>query len=235
MSDRDYMAVVRNLLAKAESTNYPAEAEALLAKAQQLMSEHAIDEAMVANASRERSEVSHRTIVCQAPYASAKVSLLNAVAVANDCRCIRLTADTYQTVMVFGYERDLEHVEALFVSLSLQATRALVAQATSSKKFRRSFLIGFADQVGRRLAEARRVAQQEYEQAHAEAGGSVGLVLANRRDAVDRAFQASFPRARAMRTTASSASGVLAGRQAGNRADLGNARIGGDRGALPNR
>lgn len=50
--DDRVLARVRALLAKAESTEFPDEAEALLAKAQALISRHAIDRAAVAGETR---------------------------------------------------------------------------------------------------------------------------------------------------------------------------------------
>ena len=77
------------MLAKAESTDFPDEAEALLAKAQELMARHAIDDAMLARAGRRASDtVDTRTILVEAPYATAKASLLGAVAQANGCRVV---------------------------------------------------------------------------------------------------------------------------------------------------
>src|SRR3546814_127112 len=67
---------VQAMLAKAESTQFPAEAEALLAKAQELMSRHAIDEAMLQSAGRAASDaVTTTVVVTTAPYAGAKASL----------------------------------------------------------------------------------------------------------------------------------------------------------------
>ena len=45
--DRRVLDRVRGLLTKAESTEFPAEAEALTAKAQELMARHSIEQAMV--------------------------------------------------------------------------------------------------------------------------------------------------------------------------------------------
>src|SRR3546814_13183034 len=80
------------MLAKAESTQFPAEAEALLAKAQELMSRHAIDEAMLQSAGRAASDaVTTTVVVTTAHYAGAKASLLGAIAAANHCRVIMQT------------------------------------------------------------------------------------------------------------------------------------------------
>ena len=237
MSGRDYMALVLGLLAKAESTTHPAEADAFLAKAQELMARHAIDDAMLAAAGRtERANVENVRIMCEAPYATTKVLLLAVIAEANDCRAIRLTKGANQAVQVYGYEVDLAHVQALYVHLSLQATRTLLAERATSRKFRHAFLLAFASRVGERLAAAKRRAQADYEHEHREAGGSVALVLADRRSHVDRIYEIEHPKTTYVRTSVSSAQGLAAGRVAGDRADLGGRRLGSTtRGAIEDR
>ena len=89
-----WLGRVQALLAKAERTDFPEEAEALLAKAQDLMARHAISEAMV-QAARARDggsgeSVTSLRVVVDAPYAGAKRTLLGAVAAANGCRTIYL-------------------------------------------------------------------------------------------------------------------------------------------------
>lgn len=231
---RDYMEIVEGLLAKAQSTDHPEEAETFLAKAQELMARHAIDEAMLAeHGQRDRGTVETITIVCEPPYASPKTSLLNSVAAANDCRAIRVAKrDAAQIVQVVGYGVDLEHVKVLYTSLSVQATGAMFAEPNRSKRFRHAFLVGFAGKVGVRLAAGRRQAQDVYERNHQQAGGSVALVLASKRDSVDDAFRAAFPHARDRRMTYSSTAGAVAGNRAGERADIGQSRVGSRR-ALP--
>lgn len=226
MSGRDYMQVVHGLLAKAQSTTYPEEAESLLAKAQQLMADHAIDDAMLAAADGgDRAQVERRKIVCEAPYATAKVSLLAGIAKANHCQTIRLTKGANQTVEVFGYGVDLAHVEALYTHLSLQATRAVLAEEFTQRRFRHAFLLAFANRVYQRLEEARQHAQATYEGQHRSEGGSVGLVLADRRNEVQHAFQAEYPRTQPMRNSTSSRYGMAAGDAAGRRADLGDGQL----------
>ena len=77
---------VRSLLAKAESTTFPDEAEALTAKAQQLMDRHAIDRAMLAAGGRDPGRPEGRDVTIDAPYPRPKFHLLGAVARANRCR-----------------------------------------------------------------------------------------------------------------------------------------------------
>lgn len=238
MSGRDYMRIVQGLLAKAQSTDHPDEADAFLAKAQRLMADHAIDEAMLAAATpADRAVATSITVMCEAPYATAKAVLLSGIADTNGCKAIRTATGANQTIVVFGFDTDLAHVHALYTHLSVQATRAVLAEPDTTRKFRHAFLIAFASRVNGRLKQARAQAQATYQQQHSSADGqSVALVLADRRRDVDRAVTEQFPQTRTSRATASSLHGMAAGTLAGNRADLGQGRLGGrSRGAIDRR
>ncbi len=80
---------VRALLAKAEATQFGGEAELLTAKAQDLMTRHAIDEAMLHQVVDDVTVITRR-IRLHSPYISTKVSLLNAVGQANRTRVVHL-------------------------------------------------------------------------------------------------------------------------------------------------
>ena len=81
---------IRNLLAKAESTTFEAEATALTAKAQELMTRHAVDAAALHagdDTDGELAPVAIR-IPIDAPYTDAKSLLLQTVALASRCRSV---------------------------------------------------------------------------------------------------------------------------------------------------
>jgi uncharacterized protein DUF2786 len=206
---------VRALLAKAESTDFPAEAEAYSAKAQELIARHSIEEALTA---RDRAEVVPyaRRIGVDHPYESEKAGLLDAVARANHCRTVWSPEFGFSTV--FGFDADIDGVELLYTSLLVQANRAMVRDEPAKgkariKAFRRSFLAAYSARIGERLSEATR---GEIEQ-HA------GLlpVLRNRdlqvREVMDRAFPNTV-RARGRRID--SLEGWESGRAAADEAEL---------------
>ena len=114
--DERTLAKVRALLAKAESTTFPAEAEALSAKAQELMTRYRIDGVQLAGEGDPGP--SGRRVWIDQPYIGPKVALLRAVARANSCRAIEIGSDG--CVHLVGHARDLEAVELLFTSLLLQ-------------------------------------------------------------------------------------------------------------------
>ena len=151
---------IRALLAKAEGTDYPQEAEALTAKAQELMARHSLDEALLAARTHTKDTPVACRIGVDAPYETAKAILLDAVASANHCRAVWNEAYGFSTVV--GFETDLEAVELLHTSLLVQGTAAMTkaeaAQRAGGRKrtktFRQTFLLAYAHRMGVRLAEA---------------------------------------------------------------------------------
>jgi len=206
---------VRALLAKAESTDFPAEAEAYSAKAQELIARHSIEEALTA---RDRVEVVPyaKRIGVDHPYESEKAGLLDAVALANHCRTVWSPEFGFSTV--FGFDADIDAVELLYTSLLVQANRAMVRDEPAKgkariKAFRRSFLVAYAVRIGERLSQATR-AQIERHQ-------DLRPVLRSRdlqvREVMDRAFPNTV-RARGRRID--SLEGWESGRAAADEAEL---------------
>jgi hypothetical protein len=210
---------VTALLAKAESTNFPDEAEALTGKAQELMTRHAIDQAHLDAQRGDRPRVGGRRVGIDDPYAGARYLLLAAVADANRCRAVWTKYWGFATV--FGDESDLDAVELLYTSLLVQATRAMVARprprgSGSTRSFRQSFLVAFARRIGVRLHEAAEAVTAEAAQ-HSTA---LVPVFAARREAADAALEEAFPNTRSTRMSANDAEGWHAGTQAADRAQL---------------
>lgn len=223
---------VNALLAKADSTEFPEEAEALLAKAQALMARHAIDDAMLGAAGHDPAIAPETEIVVvAAPYATAKATLLSTVASANHSRCVRSSVGGgAQRCVVVGHPADLANVRTLFTALSLHAARTMMAASVPAhdtpRRFRHAFLLAFTGRVGERLRTASAQAEQD---ASVEGGTGVALVLADKEAAVDRAFREAFPFVRNARVSSSSYAGARSGRAAAERAGLGQAGL--DRGS----
>ncbi|MEV5533758.1 DUF2786 domain-containing protein [Streptomyces prunicolor] len=180
---------IRALLAKAEATGFPEEAEALSAKAQELMARHSIDEALLDAQAPAKDAPGACRIGVEAPYEQAKAVLLDAVAGANHCRAVWNEAFGFSTVV--GFEGDLEVVELLYTSLLVQATTAMTrAEAAQraggrrrTKTFRQSFLAAYAHRIGDRLARA----------AGTQVTDDLLPVLATREVAVTDRVDAMFP------------------------------------------
>jgi uncharacterized protein DUF2786 len=206
---------VRALLAKAESTDFPAEAEAFSAKAQELISRHRIDEALT---NRDRPEVVPfaRRIGVDHPYENEKASLFDAVARANSCHTVWSPELGFSTV--FGFDADIDAVELLYTSLLVQANRAMARDEPAKgkariKAFRRSFLVAYAVRIGERLETV----------ARAEIARHTDLlpVLHGRDVQVRQAMHKVFPRTvRARGSRVDSLEGWESGRAAADEAKL---------------
>ncbi|MDH4147014.1 MAG: DUF2786 domain-containing protein [Acidimicrobiia bacterium] len=219
------VATIRALLAKAESTTFPAEAEAFTAKAQDLMSRYAIDAAMVAARSHDdlASGVRSGRVHIDNPYAPEKVQLLAAVGGVNRVRVV--WDGTYAMAGIVGFPLDLELVELLFTSLLVQATRAMTEASdgtshTRSPSFRRAFFLAYSDRIGERLRQAESEAETG---AATEYGTDLVPVLAQRREAVDEVFDRLFPGSRPMKGRMVDARGWDAGQHAADQASLSTA------------
>jgi hypothetical protein len=147
---------VRALLAKAESTDFPEEAETYSAKAQELMARHSIDYALLTMASGVREAAGGRRMQIDSPYEAAKTLLLSVTAAANRCRSVWSRDLGFATVM--GFPADVAATELLYTSLLVQATSAMVHAGAPADgrtaSFRRSFLTGYAYRIEQRFAEA---------------------------------------------------------------------------------
>jgi hypothetical protein len=223
--DDGMLAKVRALLAKAESTNFPEEAEALTAKAQELMARHRIDRVLL-DPDGASEEVVGRRIWLDDPYAQAKAGLLASVAATNRCRMVLL--GDLGCAHVMGFDTDLEVVEMLHTSLLVQATTALAAAGpqrdgrtgrSRTRSFRQSFLVSYATRIGQRLRDAS--TRVEDEAAASDRGGSLLPALARRDERVIDASRAAFPHARPMLgPSVTNEAGWRAGRIAADAADL---------------
>ena len=220
------LGTIRALLAKAESTSFPAEAEAFTAKAQDLMSRHAIDAAVLAaRAPRDlSSEVAPTRVHIDNPYGKEKAQLLAIVADINGGRVV--WEDQLGLATVVGFPLDLELVELLFTSLLIQATQAATSAAQTSAhsrspSFRRAFLLAYGARIGERLRHSHQQAGQAAEHQY---GTALVPIMAERRDVVGTVTDRLFPDSRPMRPRLVDAQGWNAGRLAADLADIRAAR-----------
>src|SRR4029077_16640045 len=135
-ADERLLGKIRALLAKAESTEFAEEAEALSARAQELMAKYSIDHALLAAQSGDREEPSGRRIPVDSPYEEPKGTLLNVIALVNRCRAVWSKDVGLMTVV--GFPADLDAVELLFTSLLLQANTAMLRAGGKKDEFGRS-------------------------------------------------------------------------------------------------
>ncbi|MGH3333652.1 MAG: DUF2786 domain-containing protein [Nocardioidaceae bacterium] len=241
----EILAKVRKILAKAEDpAATPEEAETYTAKAAELIAAYGIDRALLAQADPSSDVVGDRVVVLDPPYALDKADLLSGVACRLRCRSVQRTryvdGDKQISLHLFGYDSDLTRAELLYTSLLLQATSTLartpVPVGEHPAAFRRSWLAGFTSAITRRLIEIEERAARRMEPTASEVYTSpqkpFSVVLADRSAAVTEAMETEYPYLRKASRRTLSGSGGGAGWAAGQRADLGGARVGGPRGQI---
>jgi hypothetical protein len=226
---------VRKLLAKAEAEGVTAaEAQALTAKAAELMAKYGIDRALLAARQPESDKPDNRIVEIYNPWARVQAHLLCGLAAALRCQCILLPSRTGQRVHMFGYASDLERADVLYTSLLIQMWHGLAAAdvpgaAPSARAWRRSWLLGFAAAVIARVRAAEDRAERSAAAAPAGDGSpGAALVLADRALVIRRHVTRAYPVTRAARVTYSG-SGYGDGYAQGKRADIGTGRVGGRR------
>lgn len=235
MNDREILIDrVRKLLAKAESTDNPNEAEAFSAKAAELIAAHRLDPAHVRD-SLDRGTVGLRRIpIGRGAYVRARLALLTAVARSHDCEVVFETGATGTVAVVAGFESDLVVTELLYESLHVQAAGQMaatkLATPAATQRWRRSFLFGYARRVGELLTES---------QAHAvkpQPAGPLTLFdessavpdLLARAARVKEFAKVAFGPVRAARAVrAPHAAGWNDGHRAAGSADIGRTRLSG--------
>jgi hypothetical protein len=226
----DLLDRVRKLLAKAESEGCtPAEAEALTAKAAELMARYGIDRARLGALHPDSDQLADRVFDLDNPWSAVKAHLLSGLAAAMRCQCVLLSRQPPGSrVHVFGYQSDLQRAGILYASLLVQMTRALAAQrapgsGAGARAWRRSWMLGYATAVVARVRAAEDAAAAGADGGPA-AGPSTALVLADRALAVRRQADQAYPYTRRTRVTYSG-NGYRDGFGEGQRADIGGARV----------
>jgi hypothetical protein len=231
--DADLLDRVRKLLAKAEDEGCsPAEAEALTAKAAELMARYGIDRALLGALHPETDRPADRVFTLANPWGDVKRHLLAGLALALRCQCVQTRSPEGTRLHVFGYTSDLERADILFTSLLVQMARALAQQVVpgsggAARAWRRSWMLGFATAVVTRVraAEEAAVAASGSASGTESAGGqSAALVLADRSLVVRRQVAAAYPRLRKTRVTFSGG-GYGDGYREGQKADIGGPKL----------
>ena len=219
MSQDKYLAKVAALLRQAESTENEHEAEAFMATAQRMATALSIDVA-VARAHTARREqrttpVAKRIEIGPPGKRALRtyVQLFLSIAHANDITCDLASNSTY--VIAYGFETDIEMVEALYASLVVQMVRGSDAYLRSGAyrresnyveergpdgRWRRvrkpvhgitariSFQTAFARRIGERLLRAREQVTSEaiaVSDPPAAAGGTTGTALVLQQKALE--------------------------------------------------
>jgi hypothetical protein len=216
---------IRGLLTKAESSTYAEEADAFMAKAQELMTRYCIDRTMVEIDAEGDGvpQIDARRMWLEDPYLEAKALLLANVASANRCRAVLDPVLGFSTLV--GYPEDLDATDLLFTSLLVQAIRRITALgndptfARRSRKpsYRRSFFVAYAGRIGFRLREANEAATVAADDA---LDNRLLPVLARREEGVDTAAEALFGELGELNFSLTDLAGWAAGTAAADVAEL---------------
>jgi Protein of unknown function (DUF2786) len=226
---------VRKLLAKAEDESVtPPEAQALTAKAAELMAKYGIDRALLAADRPETDQPANRLIDVANPWGRVKAHLLSGLASALRCQAIMLSSASGTKVHLFGYQSDLERADLLYTSVLIQMWHGLAGAqvpswSRSARAWRRSWLLGFATAVISRVRTAEHAAACQATAPAAAAGSKTALVLADRTLVIRRNVEQAYPVTRTAKVTYSG-SGYGDGYAKGQRADIGTSRLQNGRG-----
>jgi hypothetical protein len=222
---------VRKLLTKAEADGVTAaEAQALTAKAAELMAKYGIDRALLAARRPETDHPADRKVDIDNPWARVQAHLLCGVAAAMRCQCVLLPRpDPGTRIHIFGFASDIERTDVLYTSLLLQmwqglGTAQMPGWSRSPRAWRRSWLLGFISAVVSRVRAAEQDATTRATSPAAAEGGRMTLVLADRRQVIMRNIEHAYPVTRKTQMTYSG-SGYGAGYTEGQRADIGASRL----------
>lgn len=250
---------VRKLLAQAENTPFPDEAKAFSEKAARLMDEHSISETLVQSAAASHGErtagepVQRHVLIHRGPYQGPREQLARRIADTKNVKHVssrwdrRHGKDVYPLHLV-GFPDDIDFVEMLYTSLLVQATNELNSDAMQERRkaegahkvaWTNAFMLGYVDEIARRLSAQRREAEQvaaDHAAENADADDAddartgVALALADREKTVYSAYKERFPKTSSTRSSAGQGSGAglgaRHGREAGRRADLGGRKVG---------
>ncbi len=228
MTTPDIESRIAKLLAKAEGTTNAHEAEAFMAKAEELMLKFGVERANLAakgpGTKREEIVTTHITIRNGHGYAAAMTAIAHAVGPSFSIHTYQsILRDGGRIVWLVGHKSDVEQVETLVNSLIAQSrTQALHWWKTVGKTehpwytdnqahlARREFIFSFASGVRSRLSETRnRVVE--------ESTPGTELVLVERSKLVDEWVKENMKIGEARKTQRKqgSYSAALAGFQSG--------------------
>jgi hypothetical protein len=212
------------LFAKASSTEFEAERDALIAKALELASKYGIEAHKIRERRESGEKPTRRTIEIKAPYINSKLEILLAIAQQQGCQVVvktlrgRLTGGS----IIVGYERDIEITIHMYESLKNQAIVQMLRESSSQpsyvnrKSFKSSFLIGYAMGVRSKFRDI---------EALNKTAESTALVL-DRKDKVSEAVNLISTATRNRNTSNLDGNAVIKGKSSGRASDIGLSRIG---------
>lgn len=218
--------LIAQMLAKAESTNFPEEADAFLKQAERMMVKFGIEQAEI-DAERGKLGQSMEDIVVKnyefaGTYKEGRFMGYYGVATAfNSVHAIRSRGATTWTMHLIGAESDVDQIIRLFDSMTIQSDVAMKAwwmnfwrkeymSASEKRMERRTFIMGFAKEVERRI----KAIYQE------ESAGKELILVGRKERAQEEANKRFKTKTERSRLTQGSDYAAGAGRLAGQKATI---------------
>lgn len=250
----DLVRKIAGLLATAESfaeQGNDEAAQSYVQKAHELQQKYSIDQAMLAAATGKKTEqIISKKIRMTGKWGKQKVHLAHVIAHATSCTGYYTTSQYDDTdegykrldtkayyYTVFGFESDVEHVEFLINSLSMQMDAAVKVGYENKpwgehgRSYVASFMQGYSSSISSRLHAARREATKQADVTYGSQ--STALVLVDKKKQVEAEMTARVGRLRKTASYTTSGSGYGAGREAGSRATIARGGVNGaSRGSL---
>jgi hypothetical protein len=235
----NYASKIAKLLAMAEDPNISEEMAAnYLAKASEWQLSMTISDADIraAGGSKNVTEIfsSIKMLAMKnAPYIKARRELLTGLAFLYNCRPTLATDRSF--MRIWGFESDLRFIEQMYTSIDLQLANHMAVEWREyigndpARSWKVSFAHGYVGRVVDRLRDAR---ARQTRAATADSPGTA-LVLRDRGEMVEHHYKSAtdgLVRGGSVykNTSVNSRDGVVSGYRAGNRADIGNTRVGGN-------
>lgn len=223
---------IKAMLAKAEATPYPDEAEAFSAKAFEMAEKYRVDVAALTGHA-EPGMVRHTVVLADQKYLRPTFNLLVVVATHYGLLVLRPSTGNTKYPVLVGDPGDITVALLMFTSLVLQRDGAMLTSPTpagvSTTKHRHSFGYGYAYRISDRLAAIRAAAKRA-----ATADGNTGaLEVYDRGERVRQMLADSIgidvdklKNASGHNRPGIVAASAAEGDEAARRADLGGHRVG---------
>lgn len=238
---------IEKILVKANRAASAEEAELFYTKAQELMVKWSIDEAMLQKAGKSHDElITEHVEMKRSGLFKTYVALWSAVAKANDVKILIYSPGDWRVpgVDLIGWKTDIDKVKMLYASFMIQSQRERNnsipeymkqgerwSNSAEVARWRKSFQVGYANRIGQRLREAKARTQTEVV-SRSKTSSGMELAIRDRSAAVNDYYD-SLPKGKARSSRMKlDYEAMGSGRQAADRADLGQTRMGGERGKL---
>lgn len=202
------LKLITKLLAKAENTPFPAEAQAFQEHAERLMVRYGIQQASIdaeaGKAGKPQEPMAEERVEFRGSYRVGQARGFTEIALAfNTVRVLQATSSSTKILYLIGAESDVSQMLRLFASLQVQLQSAMASwwldypfkpylSAQEKTLERRQFQLGFLATVAGRL---RSIYQDELD---VGAAGSE-LVIVGRKDRADEHVKLLYPELRSAR------------------------------------